>query len=307
MSITLNHPSPAPISATTNPLPDLPTFPLEVGWREVYDPETQSSRQLPLTLLDILYPTDEDVGVVVMPESPLHDIWTKLLAIILRTYLAGRNWLVLSDVIIHWGRRGAPAKAPDLAAIPEGRLPAAREKSYRVGRDGPLPAFVLEITSQETRLVDLHEKTLLYAAVGIREMLIIDLLPEDGGPWQLIGYRLGQQPYYQKLAPDVAEGLTFETIGLRFVGVGQEWIEVYDAATGERLLTPAELKTHAEAETARADAEAARADVESAARANAEAQAAELATRLRELEARYGFQATETADKPTGEAGADDD
>ena len=150
-------------------LPDLPTFPLEAGFRQIYDPETGVSQHFPLTLLDFLYPSDEDVGVVIMPETPLHDIWTNFLVIMLRTYLLADQWLVLGDVIIHWGRRGAPAKAPDITAIPGGRLPEAHQKSYRVGRDGPLPVFALELTSSETRLVDLQEKPLLYAAVGIKE------------------------------------------------------------------------------------------------------------------------------------------
>jgi Uma2 family endonuclease len=280
-TMTLKMTQAPPVPGETYALPALPTFPLEAGFRQIYDPETGVSQHLPLTLLDFLYPSDEDVGVVIMPETPLHDIWTNLLAIMLRSYLAVENWLVLSDVLIHWGRRGAPAKAPDLAAIPGGRMPEPRQKSYRVGRHGPVPVFALELTSSETRLVDLQEKPLLYAAVGIKEFLIIDLLPEGKGAWQLTGYRLEDEPFYHKLQPDAEGGLTFETIGLRFVAIGQERIEVYDAATGERLLTPTELKARAEAEAA--------------GRVAAEARAEELASRLRELEARYGVQ---VADEP---------
>jgi hypothetical protein len=150
-----------------------------------------------------------------------------------------------------------------------------------VGRDGPLPTFVLELTSEETRSVDLHDKPLHYAAVGVKEYLIIDLLPKDRGAWQLIGYRLEDSPFYRQLQPDAGGGLTFETIGLHFVTIGEERIEVYDAATGERLLTPTELK--------------ARAETEAAGRVAAEARAEELASHLREVEARYGVQ---SADEP---------
>ena len=279
--------------------PDLPTFPLEAGYRSVYNPITQQHDQLPLTLLEVLYPLEEDIGVVVMPESPLHDIWTKLLAIMLRTYLSSSDWLVIGDVLIHWGSRRAPPKGPDLAAIPGGRLPAVKEKSYRVGRDGPTPAFALEITSEETRQSDLYEKPLLYAAVGVKEMLVIDILSKPTGPWQLLGYRLEDSPFYQKLAPDAEGGLTFKTIDLRFVGVGRERIEVYEAASGKRLLRPDELKARAEAEAARAEAEAARAGVEATARVRAEARVAQLEAQLRELEARYGIS---TAGESTHEA-----
>ncbi|MBE7470836.1 MAG: hypothetical protein DPW09_34885 [Anaerolineae bacterium] len=273
--------TPTPPSAVPDyPLPPLPTFDLEVGWREVYDLATGQFKQEPLTLLQILYPQDEDVGVVTMPQSALHDLWISWLKVMLWNFL-GQSWLLTHDVIIHWARDRAPAKSPDLAAIPGGRLPAEDNPSYLVGRDGPLPAFVLEITSRDTRQVDLHEKPLLYAAVGVKEFLIIDLLTRRRQGWQLIGYRLEDGPYYEELSPDADGGLTFETIGLRFVAVGRERIEVYDAQTGTRLLTPPE------AEAARAKAEA-RAETEKAARLQAEARAAELEARVRELEARYG-------------------
>lgn len=269
---------------------DLPTFPLEVGYRYVYNPTSQKHDQVPLTLLEFLYPTEEDIGAVVTPESPLHDLWTTLLAIMLRGYLSSADWLVIGDVLIHWGQPRAPAKAPDLAAIPGGRMPAQTEKSYRVGRDGPLPTFALEITSEETRQSDLYEKTLLYAAVGVREMLVIDILSEPAGPWQLLGYRLEDSPFYQEIEPDADGGLTFETLGLRFVAIGRQRIEVYEAATGERLLTPDELK--------------ARVEVEATARAEAEARAAQLEAQLQELQARYGLT---TADEPTDEPGEADE
>ena len=223
------------------PLPPQPTFDLEVGWREVYDPDTGKFKQEPLTLLEILYPQDEDVGVVTMPQSSLHDLWIGWLKVMLWNFL-GQGWLLTHDVIIHWGRERAPAKSPDIAAMPGGRLPVEDNLSYRVGRDGPLPSFVLEVTSKDTRQVDLHEKPLLYAAVGVKEFLIIDLLTPRRQGWRLIGYRLEEGPYYQELTPDTDGGLTFETIGLRVVAVGRERLEVYDAQTGARLLTPPELE-----------------------------------------------------------------
>ena len=251
-----------------DPLPNLPTFSLEVGYRTVYDAATQSWREVPLTLLELLYPTEDDVGAVKMAQSPLHDIWTVLLATMLRTYLAAQQWLITQDVLIHWGRKGAPPLSPDLAAISGGRLPAEDQKSYRVGRDGPLPAFVVEITSEETRDTDLNKKRLDYAAFGVKEYLVIDLLTRKSQPWRLLGYRLEDQPTYGQLSPDEQGSLTFTTVGLRFVAVGRDRIEVFDAATGQRLLTPDELKAQAE---------------------TAEAQATALAARVHELEARYGL------------------
>ncbi|MEZ4866505.1 MAG: Uma2 family endonuclease [Caldilineaceae bacterium] len=239
---------------------DLPVFPLEVGYRTMQDPATGEWRDLPLTLLDLLFPTDDDVGVVKLSQSPWHDKLTVLLATMLRMYLTAQGWLATQDVLIHWGRRGVPPKSPDVAAFLGGHLPERKEKSYRVGRDGPLPAFVLEITSEETRQEDLDGKKLFYAAVGVKEYLIIDLLAKATTDWQLLGYRLGESPFYEGITPDAEGGLTFATIGLRFVAVGNERIDVYDVKTGERLLTPDEQKAKAEEEQARADEEKARAD-----------------------------------------------
>lgn len=260
----------------------LPTFPLEVGWRTVYDPATQSYTQQPLTLLDILFPTEDNVDVVFMAQSPLHNLWLRWLSTMLETYLVLQK-LITNDVLIHWGLPGAPPKSPDLAVMPAGHVPAEGQKSYRVGRDGPPPSFIIEITSKETRAIDLHVKPIFYAAVGVKEFLVIDLLTRRKHPWRLLGYRLADSPYYQSVTPEADGSLAFPTIGLRFRVVGRERIEVYSLATGERLLTPQELKEHADAETARADQEA-------AARQATEVELAATRKRLRELEARYHLQ-----------------
>jgi len=242
------------VQPTTTPapyqLPSLPTFTTETGYREVYNTETGKWENQPLTLLDLLYPTDDDVGVVKMSQSPLHDQWSRWLATMLQAYFAVQNWLILHDVLVHWGRGAAPAKGPDVTVIKEGRFPADKYKSYRVVRDGPLPEFVVEITSEETRETDFHEKKLLYAAVGVKEYLLIDLLPEDDGDWKLYGFRLEDSPFYKELTADAEGGLSFETVGLRFVAEGRERINVFHTATGERLLNPIELKARADIEAA---------------------------------------------------------
>ena len=260
---------------------NLPTFSMEVGYREVYDPETKTFDQFPLTLLELLYPIEDDVGVVKVAESPLHDILVTLLATMLRVYLNAHDWLVTSDVIVHWGFKRAPYKSPDIAAILGGKLPADEEKSYRVGRDGPLPAFVVEVTSEETRTTDLYEKNLLYAAVGVKEYLIIDLLANRSREWRLIGYRIGDKPRYKRITPDADGGLSFQSIGLRFVYVGNKRVDIYDITTGQRLLTPDELKTKAETEAARAETEA-------ALRVALEAQLAAMTAKVHELEQQIG-------------------
>jgi Uma2 family endonuclease len=274
----------------------LPTFPLESGWRTVRDPVTGAAQELPLTLRDILFPTEDDIGVVYMAQSPLHNLLTGLLYTMLQTYLGPRAWLILHDVLVLWGVRGVTPKSPDIAAFPGGRFPYG-EKSYRVGRDGPMPTFVIEVTSADTRQEDLLIKPYHYAALGIREYLIIDLLNNASEPWDLIGYRLDAGPFYRRLPADPAGGITFATVGLRFVAVDRTRIEVYDSTTGERLFTSEELKAQATAESERAASEAARAEAESeraevatAARLAAEARAAAAEAEVLALKSRYGLQ-----------------
>ena len=109
--------------------------------------------------------------------------------------------------------------------------------------------------------------------------MIIDILNDASEPWELIGYRLDAGPYYRRLPADPQGGVSFATVGLRFVAVNRTRIEVYDNATGQRLLRSDELIAQAEAERARAVAETERAAAEAeraaveAERAIAEAQA----------------------------------
>lgn len=275
----------------------LPTFSIETNYRLVYDAETNTYQHLPLTLQDLLFFSEDDIGVVVMAQSFVHDLLLWTLRSILRLHL-GSNWLTTQDVFVHFGGRGVTPMGPDIALIPDAHFPDEAEKSYRVGRDGPPPAFVIEVTSEETRQVDLQVKPLSYASFGVEEFLIIDVETAKRKPWKLHGYVLEDGPFYRELTPDAEGGMTFPALGLRFVPVARKRVDIFDITTGERLLTPEEQKAKAEAEAERANAEAeranaeaeraeveiARANAEAAARAEVEARLAEAMERLRKLE-----------------------
>jgi len=230
------------------------TFPLSVGFRFRYDNTTGKEYYTPLTLADLLNPTENKDGVFFMAEGPLHDLMATLLAIMLRLYLNERGWLILRDVRVDWEQTALHSQHPDITAVFGGRLPPENKETYVVGRDGGTPQFLIEITSKETRQVDLKAKPLLYAAAGVKELLVIDIRTQRKQPWQLRAYELSPMPPYKHtIAPDTAFGVTFATVGLRFVPIGRERVDVYDVATGKRLLTPDELKIQAEAETTRAE------------------------------------------------------
>jgi Uma2 family endonuclease len=272
-SIADHHQQPA--NGTDPTLPPLPTFDPDLACKHVYDPETGQYHQEPLTLFDLLYQNDEDD--IEMPQGGLHFYWFVLLNELLRTFVLPRGWLVLGDVKIFW-RSNLPPRAPDVAIFPStGLTPLQIPRSYYVGRDGPPPIFAIEITSPTTRNLDLDTKPYEYAAVGVREFLIVDVQTPEPEPWRLLGYRLDTSPFYQPLVPDAESAITFQNVGLRFVPIGRERVDVYDAITGARLLASEEHQARATV------AEAARREAEARAEA-AEARLADLEARLRALE-----------------------
>ena len=279
------------------PLPVLPTLDWSWGYKWVSNEATGEDVRVPLTLLDLLYPTGEEIFVA---EAWMHRSLSVTLEVMIRAHLASRGWVVFGNVYVHWGLPGTPPLAPDVTAIPEGDYPTEEEGSFYVGYHGPVPSFVIEVTSPNKPERDLDRKKWDYASFGVKEYLIIDGWSNTDEPWRLQGYRLGDQPFYDDLQADAEGGLTFATVGLRFVGRERETVEVYDVATGERLLPPEEWLHQAEVATAaRAQAEA-RAEDEAAARTQAEARAEDEAAARAQAEAR----AEDEAARATTEAKA---
>ncbi|MCB0062692.1 MAG: Uma2 family endonuclease, partial [Caldilineaceae bacterium] len=225
----------------------------------------------PLALRDLLYYSEDDVGVVVTGQRIWHDRLLWMIRTMLHSFLSTDDWLLLNDVFIYFAGRDIAPKGPVIAAIPGGHVDNEKSKSYRVGDHGPVPAFLLEVTSEATRNVDLETKPNAYAAAGVKEYLIIDIMTPPSEPWRLLGYRLGDTPYYEPITPDADGGLTFETIGVRFMAVDRERVDLYHSKTDERLLTPNEQQAKAKAEAQRAT--------------ETEAKLAEALARIQEFEA----------------------
>lgn len=214
----------------------LPTFPLEYGWREYWDEEVGKRVYTPLTLSDIVFPIEEeDIGTVTMKHGDSHEYWRLQILALMQQHLDAR-WVLLSHILVRWPYPDSSPTFADITAIPEGKYAPDQEGgAFVVLRDGPYPDFFIEITSELTRPVDIDRKPIIYAAEGVKEYLVIDILTPEDEEWQLTGYRLGKEVYYHKLEPDVEGGLTFDTVGLRFISVGRERIELYDSVTNEQL------------------------------------------------------------------------
>ncbi len=111
--------------------------------------------------------------------------------------------------------------------------------------------------------------------LGVQEYFVYDPLGEYLRP-PLQGYRL-HEGEYQRMPPAGEEGLTSPVLGLALhVEAGR--LRVVDSATGEPLLTPAELQAARRAETTARQAEA-------TARRAAEVRVAEVEAELERLQA----------------------
>ena len=181
------------------------------------------------------------------------------------------------DCFIHGAEGGVlRSVAPDLCVAFGCRAQDDRP-SYKLWRDGPPPAFVLEVLSAKTRRRDLGGKPALYAAMGIGEFWLFDLLARDV-PGGIVGHRLSGGAYVP--VPPLADGSGHrsEALGLDLrVAAGE--LRFRDPATGEDLPSLAEYReAHDAAEAALAE--------ERARREAMEADLAELRARLSRFERR---------------------
>jgi Uma2 family endonuclease len=116
-------------------------------------------------------------------------------------------------------------------------VPKGERRTYRLWDEGQPPAVVFEITSRGSRLEDLGTKRAIYAMLGVREYFLYDPLGEYLRP-SLQGYRL-QADEYQRVPPSIEGGLVSQALGLE-LRLENSRLRVFNPATGERLLTPAE-------------------------------------------------------------------
>ena len=157
----------------------------------------------------------------------------------------------------------------------------AAYKTYNAAKEGVLPCLVIEVISDSDprlRRTDLVTKVKVYQEARIPEYLAVDppsFVTRER--FDLILYRLDTEGRYQGVAPDAQGRLLSETTGVLFaVSSEGDRVLLFDAATGERLLTSTEE------EAARREAEVlARSEVQ--ARQEAEAEVARLRAELDRL------------------------
>ena len=206
----------------------------------------------------------------------------------LRTrYAAEPDVYVATNLFVYYreGNPGARA-APDVFVV--FGVPKRKRRSYRIWKEGQVPALAFEIASQEGWEELLDSKKDLYEQIGVGEYVVFD--PEGEfiqPPFQ--GFRL-EKGRYRPIPLEPDGSLVSRTTGLRILPEGTN-LRLIDAVTGERYPwaeEEREARRRAEQQAAR-EAVARRAaeeqsSREAAARKAAEEQVAREAAARRALE-----------------------
>lgn len=197
--------------------------------------------EIPLTPELFLDPQLEDK----MVQGEFHaSLMAELKELLSRYFHAQPDVKVLMDVK-HLLGRGLPGPAPDISIIRGVRHPERERRSFSVVKEGVAPCFILEIVSYfdaRIRRTDEVDKVKLYERIEVEEYFLVDM-PRKGteGRFRLKGYRLDSDRRYRPIEPDDRGSLLSKETGLLF-GVSPDGgrVEVFDAASGERIRTPLE-------------------------------------------------------------------
>jgi Uma2 family endonuclease len=228
--------------------------------------------ELPLTLELYLDPQLGDK----MSQGDAHARLMRELGEMLSGHFEARQDVKVFTDLKHRFYRGF-GPGPDVSVVQGIRHPQPDYLSFDAATESVIPSLVIEIVSpQDSRVRKMDEKDKFagYEKVGIPEYLLLYPPGRRTGPLFLLkGFRLGPKKRYQPIEPDAQGRLLSETTGLLFgASPDGKWVEVFDAATGERILTPSEDRKARQAAEQRAmrEAEARRVAEEELARLRAE-------------------------------------
>lgn len=198
---------------------------------------------------DIEYPESDGKPLA---ETDIHIDCILHLRGVLKWRYRGHKIYVGSNLLIYYVE-GDPRKsvAPDTFVVKD--CAPGNRRIFKIWEESRVPGTVFEITSLSTRGEDEELKPEIYARIGVQELFLFDPTGDYLDP-PLQGYRLGGKRM-RRILPDKTGGLISRELGLRLcVEDGQ--LVLYDAHTGERLLTEAEAERQAkEAERQAKEAE----------------------------------------------------
>lgn len=220
------------------------------------------------------------------PAGRFHSAYLQTLAELLCPVLEQSGLMLVMDTYLlyrDWENR-LQRMAVDVLIAPPADEPDDEQTAYAYNLDTePLPRCVIELTSVRNQAPAARHKRLHYAALGIGEYMLLDIVDAEGRMRPQIEVSLWRLADELPLpVPADEEGyVTLESIGVRLRAQGQH-LEARWQATGELLRTSRELMQALEAaehaslladERAAAEAEA-RSLAETRAAAEAEARAA---------------------------------
>lgn len=197
--------------------------------------------EIPLTPEDFLDPKLEDKMVQGRPHSLARHY---LIGLLYNHFRSDPDIMVLEDMK-HLLGLGLPGPAPDISVIRGARHNDPDLESYDMRSQGVPPCLVIEVVSPKDsriRRTDEVDKVALYEKIGVREYLLVDTPRRaTAHRFRLRGHRLGPDGRYRPIEPNGEGRLLSEATDLWFgVSPNGDRIEVFDAVTGIRLLTPQE-------------------------------------------------------------------
>jgi Uma2 family endonuclease len=198
------------------------------GWRYVrrtLENGAEVVEQVPLTRADLLHPQEEDVIL----HSSEHERTCTYLQNVLEARLAtDPTAVVLRDVRVAWDVPDVQPLGPDIAVI----LGVQEQKNWSTfdaAVEGVSPALIIEVTSPETRSLDLIDKVDEYDMAGVPLYVIVDLYRRRGHTRvRLLAYH--QSPDgLTPLTPDERGWFWLEPVGI-WIGTQADRAVCYDAA-----------------------------------------------------------------------------
>ena len=230
-----------------------------------------------------------------MAESDLHrDLMVQLINLLQR-WLTGITAYVSGNLLVYYEQGNLRTSvAPNCFVVFD--IDPKKRRVYKTWEEGKVPDVVFEISSKSTQREDQGKKMRTYAQLGVQEYYIHDPTGAYLDP-PLVAYELAgggyvpMEPLNEEatigeliLLPDEQDPPEYESklLGVRLALDEDMQLVLFDAKSGERLLTDKEARIQAEQQAKSAEIQASEAESRAT---QAEAENAELRKEIERLKA----------------------